>query len=338
MQMFSRLPKNGMYYQFWVSYSDTLQHVTTRSCLLTRFEYPQEEELDGKKAGTVQRILPANMSTKIMVQLRKKYTKTTKNDFDNAIAELFNSASAAVKKLSSDGKNTSYDVDFWRGPKVGTIFENVSDKTTHRFAIKMLEARNAWIERQRDGQNISEGSAKYECQAAKAIDRFNANVEVANLGALASGRVDALEEGHFSEAIDFGMSSLFMDQLDEDSDTEESDLSEDEAQTQPRSAKRAKLENADTADDGIETPAAKRVKVEKAGVTDSVARFDPTLIFRTAQLSLGGSAPESSNGAEEVRLLGASVHAAFVARQTPEIRALIEEDDRKLEEMLKRGY
>lgn len=264
------------------------------------------------------------MSTKIMIQFHKKYNKTTKNDFDHAIAELFDSASATVNnKLANAGKNPSYEFDFWRDPKLGTVFENVSDKTTYRFAVKLLEARKRWIERQPVEQESSHDAARFECKAAKAIDRFNGIVEVA---ALASSGVTALMNGVFTETVDFAMNSYMIDQFNQFSDTEE-DSSDDEGPNQPRAAKRGMIEQTGTPDGDIEAPTAKRVKVQKTGTADGDVGFDPALVAGTARLAIGGGAPEVSNGAKEDNMNGTGDFGAFLAQLAKEDEAQLDEED-----------
>lgn len=172
-----------------------------------------------------------------MIELRKKYKKTTNKHFDDAITELFNSATATVNKLGNDGLNPSCDLNFWRTPKIGTVFEHVSDNTTYRFALKMLEARQRWVERQRAGagQTASHGFASHECQAAKAIDSFNDAVEVA---ALKSRGADALMNGDFPDGMDFAMKSYMMDQFNQFSDSDS-----DEGPTEVHAAKDVNLQN-----------------------------------------------------------------------------------------------
>ncbi|KAL2285031.1 hypothetical protein FJTKL_08555 [Diaporthe vaccinii] len=191
MQLFHMLPKNGLYYEFW----------------------DEENEEDSNR--TLRRILPAIMSTKIMIQLHKKYNNPTKSNLDHAITALFDSASATITKLANGGKNPSYEFNFWSTPKVGAIFENVSDRTTYRFAIKMLEARKRWVERQPIVEQPNNGAAKYECKAAKAIDRFNSAVDVA---AVASAGVTGLMNGVFAEAVDFTMDSCMIGKFNQFSD------------------------------------------------------------------------------------------------------------------------
>lgn len=286
------------------------------------------------------------MSTKIMIQLRKKYDKPTKKDFDHAIAELFNNASNTVSDLNGAGKNPSYDLNFWRGPKVGTIFEKVSEKTTYRFAVKMLEARDRWVDRerareaarklarQRAGQTSSheaagDEAAKYESEAAKAIDRFKANAEVA---ALASGGVADLVDGIFDETIDFTMSSYMIDQFKQLSDTEDEAFSDDEGPpppphpAQPRAAKRGMPEKTG-ADGVIEAPAAKRVRLQKTGTIDGDAVFDPALLASTAKLTLAGGAPQGSKGAKENNKNGTGDFRAFLAQLAKEDQAQLDEED-----------
>lgn len=295
------------------------------------------------KNHTLRRILPAIMSTKIMIQLHKKYNKPTKQDFDYAIAELFNNASNTVSDLNGTGKNPSYDLNFWRGPKVGTIFEKVSDKTTYRFAVKVLEARDRWVDRerareaarklarQRAGQAPSHDAArneaaKYESEAAKAIDRFKANAEVA---ALASGGVADLMNAVFTEPIDFTMSSYMIDQFKQLSDTEDEALSDDEGPrprpAQPRASKRGMLEVTGTADRDIEAPTAKRVKLQKTGTTDS--GFDPALVSGTAKMTLAGGEPEGSKGAKENNTNDTGDFRAFLAQLAKEDQAQLDEED-----------
>lgn len=185
-----------------------------------------------------------------MVELRKKYKKTTNKDFDDAITELFDSATATVNKLGNDGLNPSCDLNFWRTPKIGTVFENVSDNTTYRFALKMLEARQRWVERQRPGtgQIVSPAFANHECQTAKAIDRFNDAVEVA---ALKSRGADALMNDDFSDSMDFTMKPYMMDQFDQFSDSDSDDLDDEEGPIEAYAASRVNVQNSGTTDDDV---------------------------------------------------------------------------------------
>lgn len=244
------------------------------------------------------------MSTKIMIQLHKKYDKPTKNDFDNAIADLFNKASNNVSELAADGKNPSCDFDFWRGPKVGTIFEKLSDNTTYRFAVKLLEARDRWDDRERVKNTFSDNAASYEGETVKAIDRFKGNVEFA---AVASVGFDALMEGDLSKTIDFTMSSYMIDQFTQFSDTDEGDPSDDEVPNQPR--------------------AAKRVKLDKTGVTNGDVGFEPTLVAGTAKLAIGGDASESMKGAKQNNMSGTGDFDAFLAQMAMEDQAQLDEED-----------
>lgn len=206
--------------------------------VLTASQYYQAE--GNGKTRAVRRILPAIKSTKIMIELRKKYKKPTNKDFDDAITELFNSATATVNKLGNDELNPSCDLNFWRTPKIGTVFENVSDNTTYRFALKMLEARQRWVERQRPGtgQIVSPVFTSHECRAAKAIDRFNDAVEVAALKSLGA---DALMDGDFSDSMDFTMKPYMMHQFDQFSDSDS-----DEGPTEVHAAKDVNLQKAGT--------------------------------------------------------------------------------------------
>ncbi|KAK7718452.1 hypothetical protein SLS64_002407 [Diaporthe eres] len=279
MQLFHMLPKNGLYYEFWYD--------------------------DDANTHTVRRILPAIISTKIMIQLHKKYNNPTKGNFDHAITALFDSASATITKLANGGKNPSYEFNFWSTPKAGTIFENVSDRSTYRFAIKMLEARKRWIERQPIVEQPNNNVAKYECKAAKAIDRFNSAVDVA---AVASAGVTGLMNGVFDEAVDFTMDSCMIGQFNQFSDTEEEeedddDVSDDEGALQPRGAKRG------TTDGDIEAPAAKRVKLH------GDADFEPALVSGTAKLALGGDAH------------GTGDFGPFLAQLAKEDEAQLDEED-----------
>lgn len=259
------------------------------------------------------------MSTKIMIQLHKKYNSPTKNDFDHAIAELFNNASNTILELTGAG-NPSYDLSFWSGPKVGTIFEKLSDNTTYRFAVKVLEARDRWIDRERARQTASQTpiheAPRHESEAAKAIDRFKDNAEVA---ALASSGVAALMNGVFTETIDFTMSSYMIDQFKQLSDTEDEDLGDDEdpGPAQPRIAKRGMLEEIGTTDGAIEAPAAKRVKFQKTDTTDGDIDFEPALVSDTAKLALGSGAPEDHTGD----------FGKFLAQLAKEGQAQLDEED-----------
>lgn len=185
------------------------------------------------------------MSTKIMIGFHKKHANPTKKDLDNEIAQLFNNASDAVSKLAGEGKKPCYDLDFWHNPKLGTIFENVSNNSTYRFAAKALEARDRWVDRQRDGQGPSEGASKYECEAAKAVDRFNDAINIADL---TSGGLAALMNGVFPGSVGFSMKSYVVDQFSEDDDTSDDEVSgADEGLAHSTTANPASLERADSA-------------------------------------------------------------------------------------------
>lgn len=202
------------------------------------------------------------MATKIMIQLRKKYKETSKDNFDTEIAALFNNASRIVNELAKDGKYPACDLDFWAAPKVGTVFEYVSDNTVYRFAVKLLEAREAWLAR---GHIFSVGFASHKCKAANAIDCFNEDVEVAELKT--GGAAVLMDEDYPGDDI-FPMKSYLIDQFNESEDTDDTDEEEDlsdESDDEAPAAEHAKGKRARTADDDVEAPTAKRVKFTAAG-------------------------------------------------------------------------
>lgn len=258
------------------------------------------------------------MSTKIMIQLHKKHNKPTKKDFDHAIAELFKNASRDVFELIKGGKN-SYDLDFWNIPKVGTIFEKLSDNTTYRFAIKILEARDRWV-----NQRGARQAPSNEGETVHAVDIFKGNVEVA---ALASDGIAALVNGNFTETVDFPMSSYMIDQFNQLDDTDEDDLSDDEGPSQPRAPKRVKPESGGTTDVDMEGPSAKRIKIDKSGTTGGDAGFYPALAFRPAKLAPGGDASQVSNGAKENNMGGTGDFDAFLAKLAKEDQMQLDEED-----------
>ncbi|KAI3397196.1 hypothetical protein diail_11170, partial [Diaporthe ilicicola] len=257
MHLFRLLPKNGLYYEFWEEY---------------------EDDDDDNEKPTIRRILPGNMSTKIMVQLCEKHHQPTKKDFDNAITQLFNNASRVVSQLASEGKTPSGDLDFWRTPKTGTIFEMVSDNTTYRFAVKILEARDRWLERQSAGQGLGEDASKYKCETAKAVDRFNEAVEIASL---TSDGLAALLSG--GSGAGFLMKSYMVDQFSEDDDTsDEEDSDGDEGM-------------ADSTSDGNVGP-------------------DSALVACTAHLTLGGESCVGADGAQDTGMGEEADYNAIIAQ------------------------
>jgi hypothetical protein len=222
------------------------------------------------------------MSTKIMSELRKKLGKDpTKNDFDHAIAKLFDNAAPMVVKLAAAGKKPDCEIDYWHAPKVGTIFENVSDKTTFRFALKMIEGRERWsdIERKRAQENQNSKPKAYGGEAAKAIDRFNGWVEAANF---TGPGANVLEGGAFPGAQDFSMKSYLDDLFDPSSDTDCSIDSGEELTDKDE----ALNDNHKKPADAGKAPAAKRIKLETSSATEGKASPNLVLGAATAPLTI----------------------------------------------------
>lgn len=258
----------------------------------------------------IKAILPARMSTKIMVELHKNYKNPTRKDFDQAIAKLFDNASPMVAKLAKDGKKPTYDFDYWQAPKVGTIFENVSDRSTCRFAIKMLEGRDEWIdlESKRTRENPSYNAYQWDGEAAKAIDRFNGWVEAANF---TSDDIKSLEQGILPETFDFNMKPYLAEQFDPDSDTEGSEDTTDDYE--------------ETRDD--EAPATKRVKLEISPATDGQTHAYSALVAGTAPLTFRVREPEFLDGANKNDVGETIDYGPFLKQMAKEDEAQLDNED-----------
>lgn len=215
---------------------------------------------ENTKTDNDRRILPPNMSTKIMSKFVNKHKQPTRKAFDQAIAELFDKAASIVLEIGLNGQNPAYDSDFWHAPKLGTFLETISDKTTSNFAAKMLESRESGLGKQ------GGHATKYDCETAKAIDRFNEAVQVASV---ASSGMQALMSDSYTEKVNFSMASYtsMVDQFDPNDDTDAPVDSDEEP-----------------ADD--EAPPAKRVKLEKPRTTDGEAGPDFALNVDTAPLAV----------------------------------------------------
>lgn len=72
--------------------------------------------------------------------------------------------------LAATGDPVPYGAHFWVGAKEGTMFQAVHQGTAYRFALKVIEAREAWIDDNDTEQIIRQ--APYQCQTARAVDRF----------------------------------------------------------------------------------------------------------------------------------------------------------------------
>lgn len=128
-----------------------------------------------------------------MDALNEKYEKPTKKDFDTEIALIIQKGTDYVKyRVSADGKARfpgmiiPYNHQFWVVPMRDTMFENVEVETVYRFILKLLEARDAWIEAT-DAEQVMR-QTPHNCQTAQAIDGFNNIVAAAGCfqGAIAS--------------------------------------------------------------------------------------------------------------------------------------------------------
>lgn len=263
-----------------------------------------------KKGKEIQAILPARMSTKIMVELHKNYKNPTRKDFDQAIAKLFDNASPMVAKLARDGKKPTSDFDYWQVPKVGTIFENVSDRSTCRFAMKMLEGRDEWaeLESKRTRENPSYIGYQWDGEAAKAIDRFNSWVEAANF---MSDSIQALQSGTLPETFDFNMKAYLAEQFDPESDTEGSEDSIDD-------------EEESSID---EAPAAKRVKLEISPATDGQTHAYSALVAGTAPLTFRVREPKFLDGANKNDVGDTIDYGPFLEQMAKEDAAQLDDED-----------
>lgn len=113
-----------------------------------------------------------------MIALNNKYDNPTKKDFDQEIALLFQKGTEHVGHcLGVPGHDIPYGAHFWDGAKEGTMFNGIHQGTVYRFALKVIEAREAWIE-ENDAEQIIR-QAPYQCQTAQAVDRFNGMVTAA---------------------------------------------------------------------------------------------------------------------------------------------------------------
>lgn len=302
MHMFYMLPHKGMCYQFWVVslHVVTLRADTTRKISNLPF-FEKVEVVNNDKICVEKRILPPNMSTKIMSKFNQTHNQPnkqpTRKNFDQAIAELFDKGERVVLKLGLSGKLPSYDSDFWHIPKIGTFLENISDQSTSHFLAKILEGRES---------HLKDGSAgRYDCETAKAIDRFKQAVQIASV--TGSG-VDALMKDAYPESAGFSVAAYMVDQFDSDDDTDSED-SDNEAEP---------------GDD--EAPAAKRVKLEMSPPTDGQTHAFSALVDGTVPLAFRGRAPEGLDGANK-DIVGDTIdYRPFLEQMAKEDEAQLDEE------------
>lgn len=115
-----------------------------------------------------------------MRALHNKFQNPTKKDFDQETALLFQNATDYVRyHLGSTGHPVPFGSHFWVGAKDGTMFHNIHQATVYRYALKLIEARQAWIDDNDAEQIIRQGP--YQAQTAQAIDRFNSIVTAAGI-------------------------------------------------------------------------------------------------------------------------------------------------------------
>lgn len=302
MHMFHMLPKTGMFYSFWeVSFLalPTSSQETTFSNNIKR------NEDQTNQTSNERRILPPNMSTKIMVKFLHKFGNgATKNDFDRDVSQLFTNAKGVLRRSGYNGQDPSSDPVFWRVPKMGTFLETASDNTVARFAAKMLQARETVLEKQsraskhdcekdlkkqiaalefdyETGMVKQDAATKFDCETAKAIDDFNGVIQIAFL---ASGGAQALmSDEQLTEETTISMASYTSttDQFNNDDDTDASETEYDEEPT----------------DD--ESPANKRVQVEKPFTTDGEARPSFAMDLGGAPLTIRTRASMDLDGANK---------------------------------------
>lgn len=309
MQLFKMLPKMGMFYSFW---KVSLLSLST-PCQETMFSNtvkPNEDETN--KTNNERRILPPNISTKIMIKFNHKSGKgTTRNDFDRDVAQLFSNAEKIVRSAGYHGQDPSA---FWHVPKRGTFLEFASDNTVSRFTEKILQARENGLEKQaemlkaraiemqkqgqttqaieQELQNQRDIFQARDCQTAKAVDGFNRAMEVASI---MSGGASALMEAEYKDATTIPM-ALYTSMTNHFADSDDTDASE--ADDQPTD------NDEEPTDD--ESPATKRVKIDEPCATDGEARpsfaadlgNNPLTIRTRAPKDLGG--PDKTNAKEPV--------------------------------------
>lgn len=260
--------------------------------------------VNNNKAYVEKRILPPNMSTKIMSKFHQKHKQpnklATRKDFDQAIAEIFDKAEHFVLNLGLSGKYPSYESDFWRVPKIGTFLEKVSDNSTSHFLAKIREGRESYIE--------TDGAGRYDCETAKAIDRFNEAMQIASV--LGSGVDDLMKDAYPESA----MASLMVDNFDPDDDTDIEDTIDNDAEP---------------GDD--EAPTAKRVKLEMASTTDDQTHTYSALAVGTVSLAFRVREPEVSDGANKNDVGGTNDYGPFLKQMAKEDEAQLDEDLMELE-------
>ncbi|ROW04881.1 hypothetical protein VMCG_04921 [Cytospora schulzeri] len=161
MKMVEMLPKNGMVYEFIN---------------------------DINKPGA-RCILPGWEAAEIMMALNKKYQNPTKKDFDQEIALLIQKGLeyARYRIMAVEGK-IPHSALFWREPKDQTMFKDIHQATVYRFVLKILEAREIWIGNHDQEQLLR--SIHYQCETAKAVDRFSSFIAAA--GVIHSDKADNL--------------------------------------------------------------------------------------------------------------------------------------------------
>lgn len=304
MQMSYMLPHEGMRYEFWVVSPHVVMLRADTNCTSSNLQFFEKVDVvNNNKTYEEERILPPNMSTKIMRKFNQKHKQPTRKDFDQAIAEVFNKAEHFVLNLGLSGKYPSDGSDFWHVPKIGTFLETISDQSTSHFLAKILEGRKKHLDLgiQRPGGGL------YDCETAKAIDRFN---EAMHITSVVGSGVDALMKDAYPESANFSMASLMIEGFDSDDDTDTEDSIDNDA---------------DPGDD--EAPAAKRVKLEMSSTADDQTNAYSALAVGTAPLAFRVREPDVSDGANKNDVGGSNDYGPFLEQMAKEDEAKLDEED-----------
>ncbi|ROW16312.1 hypothetical protein VPNG_01998 [Cytospora leucostoma] len=157
LRMFEMLPKDGLRYKVFK---------------------------DTEKPGGLC-ILPGWEATEIMTALNRKYERPTKSDFDTEIALLFQKGSEYVTyRISPEGRarfptEIPSTATFWSVPKQDTMFKDVHVATVYRFALKIMEARQIWVEGHTHQHFL--GQYDYQRKTVHAVELFDTTVTSAGI-------------------------------------------------------------------------------------------------------------------------------------------------------------
>lgn len=130
-------------------------------------------------------ILPGWEATEIMRALHKMYKKPTKNDFDTEIALLFQKGTEYVNYRTSPEGRARFSTEipstatFWSVPKQDTMFKDVHVATVYRFTLKVMEARQIWVEKHTHLQFIEQYN--YQRKTVHAVELFDTAIASAGV-------------------------------------------------------------------------------------------------------------------------------------------------------------